>query len=306
MYFSKFNDAAADLMASYHKNKNNTSDLHRDHAGLSRVFSECIMSGQRFFLPSASSILTGKVVSPETKFYMKNLPFDCVVLLSDTYLSENCLEKNEFSIPSWKISIAIDIHGEINNRLHLFPPEKAQKGDYIVSSVVFDPGYRLWAFQYAYAISYHPLEAIGYTKRAFSGSAWFDYCHTVIGLSNMQKEMEGDLGSIQNLCLMLGLKNVTTQLVEPARTLNKNRERKGKPPLYSYRVLNVDNSPWDHSDHIGGSRQFNGRRSHFRRGHIRMLANGNRIWVRAALVSGSIPGFSDKEYHLSESLGSPA
>lgn len=299
MYFSKFNNAANDMIETYKKNINNSNNVVRSNSEICFRLAYCISNGHRFYVPDSSNIISEKTVNPEIKFYMR-LPFDCVVLLSETFLNDDIeLERNSESVDSWKISIAIDIHGETNNYLKLFPKNKAVVGDYAIVSIVFIPDENLWVFTYACAVSYHPLDSFGYKKYAFCGNEYLDHMNSEFSIDHMIKEMDSDIGSIQNLCLMLGLNNVNIRTVEPDVKLNKSRLLKGKQPLYSYSVLNVDNVLWDRHLSNCSSRTFNGRRTHFRRGHIRRLANGNRVWVKAALVSGSNAGFVDKEYHVS-------
>jgi hypothetical protein len=101
------------------------------------------------------------------------------------------------------------------------------------------------------------------------------------------------ISSVINLCVMLNLHNVKAIKQHIPAKLQKKRERSGKVPLYSYKVLDVAGDVWDGHDSTG---EGSGVRSHMRRGHIRRLDEIRKVWVRATIVHGSIPGFVDKEY----------
>jgi len=232
MYFSKFNDAASDLINTYNRNKDHEDDIIRSHAISSAVFADCIVNGHRFYIPEDCSIIRGKVVDPEMKFYMK-LPFDCITVLSETSLNEIHKEKKDKdSIDTWKISIAIDIYGETNKRLGMFPIDLAKDGDYVIASVLFHPSKKIWTITYAIGISYYPLNDIGFREMVLIGNDYFDFIRKEITESTgdkdfMSKEMESDIATIQNLCLMLGLNNVKTSHIIPDDKLNKKELAKG-------------------------------------------------------------------------------
>lgn len=101
-----------------------------------------------------------------------------------------------------------------------------------------------------------------------------------------------------SLAAMLSLRNVRAVEVAPPENIESKRRRKGKRPLYSYHVLEVDGEIWDYRSGDGSSGKSI--RSHLRRGHIRRLPVGN-IWVRACYVHGKSDGFVDKDYAVSDS-----
>lgn len=106
----------------------------------------------------------------------------------------------------------------------------------------------------------------------------------------------GVVSSVVALCVMAGLDNVTTETVEPSARQNAKLKSRGKLPLYSYKILNVDGERWESNGFDSGDGQ--GYRSHLRRGHIRRLADGRAVWVRATYVHGRVAGFVDKDYNL--------
>lgn len=87
----------------------------------------------------------------------------------------------------------------------------------------------------------------------------------------------------------------TVQSVLPA--VNVRRVRDGKLPLYETKVLTIDIGEAKQS---GSGAERGGMhaspRQHLRRGHIRELANGKRIWIQAMTVGGK--GFIRKGYRI--------
>jgi len=86
--------------------------------------------------------------------------------------------------------------------------------------------------------------------------------------------------------------------------LNAQRARKNKPPMFSFRTLHLTGEAAPH----GAARATGDRTSprlHLRRGHIRRLLDGRRVWVRSAVVGAKGSGFVHKDYavHLGHNVG---
>ena len=98
-------------------------------------------------------------------------------------------------------------------------------------------------------------------------------------------------------CSVLNCANVVTADMPAPAALNKKRIAKDRPPLFSYKVLQLDaervttkSSPGD-GTHAPP-------RMHLRRGHMRRLEE-KTIWVRAAVINASSPdGVVAKDYAL--------
>jgi hypothetical protein len=103
--------------------------------------------------------------------------------------------------------------------------------------------------------------------------------------------------TVSNLWAMLSLDNVKHRSIEPPKMLAGRRRSKRRRKLYSYHVLDIDGVVWDR-DHDAITGRGSGVRSHLRRGHIRRLSDGRRVWVRPTYVHGSVPGFVDKDYNV--------
>ena len=92
--------------------------------------------------------------------------------------------------------------------------------------------------------------------------------------------------------------NVRIESLQPRRV--------GKPgkalPFDTYHVLTIPTTKATagDSDATGGHRSP---REHLRRGHVRRLFNGRRIWVNAAIVNPGIGAKVEKDYRLRSSQG---
>jgi hypothetical protein len=109
-----------------------------------------------------------------------------------------------------------------------------------------------------------------------------------------------EVSVLVDLCCGLACCNVERKNITPSRQLQASRARKGKKPLFEYKVLVV---PDAFGDGVEGSGNIHGRnspRSHLRRGHIRRLGEGRVVWVQACMVKGGTPGIVVKDYSLTK------
>lgn len=98
----------------------------------------------------------------------------------------------------------------------------------------------------------------------------------------------------KNLFFVLGCSNVATIEHPPPVALNKKRAKAGKLPLMSHKTLVVVvDEARAASQHLGGT--HSSPRLHLRRGHVRNLGEGRRVWVQPCVV-GSKHGIVTKDY----------
>ena len=107
-------------------------------------------------------------------------------------------------------------------------------------------------------------------------------------------EMFNCICRIQRAVEVFSCCNVTTIEHQPPKFINAKRISKGKVPFFSYRTLHITGDTADKSEPSGGTHASP--RLHLRRGHIRKLADGRRLWVRSTLVGDKSKGFVSKEY----------
>lgn len=88
--------------------------------------------------------------------------------------------------------------------------------------------------------------------------------------------------------------NIETE-IKPDAKLNKARIKKGKVPLFEYKVLKIDpQSTVSDGSTLSGTHASP--RTHLRRGHIRRLKNGTTVWVNGCVVGVNNKGIINKDY----------
>jgi hypothetical protein len=97
----------------------------------------------------------------------------------------------------------------------------------------------------------------------------------------------------------MSCKNVQRACVTPSEKLQKARKKRGKKPLFSYWVLEL-NGKKDPSAPLGGTHASP--RLHLRRGHPREYAPGKWTWVTESIVGNKAMGMIHKDYSAGKSL----
>lgn len=101
------------------------------------------------------------------------------------------------------------------------------------------------------------------------------------------------------LAVLIQCQNITIRHVKTPEKINEKRKRKGKRPLPDGYIIcvarDVTRSKYHGDDDT--KRKQSSPRTHFRRGHIRRLKSGDKIWVSPTVVNpGSIP--LDSKYQI--------
>lgn len=108
-----------------------------------------------------------------------------------------------------------------------------------------------------------------------------------------------EVQTVIQACSVINCANVIAADVPAAAKLNKKREKSGKQPFFSYKILQLADER--RMAKRGGSMESDQAsvRMHLRRGHLRRL-DGKVIWVRPAMVNaGSKIGAVLKDYAVS-------
>lgn len=92
----------------------------------------------------------------------------------------------------------------------------------------------------------------------------------------------------------LSCANVKTEDHAAPKFINSKRVAKGKLPFFSYKTLHLAWEVNDKGEPQGGSHASP--RLHFRRAHMRTLADGRRVMVQQCLVGDKSKGIITKEY----------
>lgn len=106
-------------------------------------------------------------------------------------------------------------------------------------------------------------------------------------------DAQAELFAYQQLCIVLGCSNVSTEMAKQDEKLNKARRKSGKRSFFDYHILTIPGS-----GDGGAAASDRTVRSHLRRGHIRRLQSGKIIWINATLVKGGASGFVSKSYSV--------
>jgi len=113
-----------------------------------------------------------------------------------------------------------------------------------------------------------------------------EYKKDMDALSNMAA------GTLLNFLNALACSNVHTEKLPP----RKPSKTLGALPFDEYHVLTIDRPAGTGNGHAGGSHRSP--REHLRRGHIRRLSTGSKIWVNAAVINAGEGGIIRKPYAL--------
>jgi len=103
------------------------------------------------------------------------------------------------------------------------------------------------------------------------------------------------------LLAALDCTNVSTEVIRP------NREARAARPastLFDYHVLMIQPGAERRPSEVRGGSHASPR-THLRRGHIRRLARGPRIWVNSCVVNPSAIGTVNKDYAVKSSAAQP-
>jgi hypothetical protein len=114
-------------------------------------------------------------------------------------------------------------------------------------------------------------------------------------------DTSSELSCVLELCEALSCSNVHHQIMEQINpAVNARRIRDGKTPLYETRTLWIDapNEVNRSGEWQGGTHRSP--RQHLRRGHIRNLQSGKKVWVNAAVVGSKENGIIKKDYAIKE------
>jgi hypothetical protein len=95
----------------------------------------------------------------------------------------------------------------------------------------------------------------------------------------------------------LSCSNVRHKILQEASSANPRRIRDGKVPIYEERVLTVD-APGKAGEWRMAGGSHASPREHLRRGHIRRLQDGRKVWVSPAVIGAGNPGRIDKSYSI--------
>ena len=122
-----------------------------------------------------------------------------------------------------------------------------------------------------------------------------------IGIQDCVKDIGNETATILELCEALSCSNVHHRVIEsidPA--VNQRRIRDGKVPMYETRTLWIDVPNFDNVSVEWQGGTHRSPRQHLRRGHIRNIHSGKKVWVNATVVGAKENGMIKKDYAIKE------
>lgn len=99
--------------------------------------------------------------------------------------------------------------------------------------------------------------------------------------------------AVLSLLNALACSNVKIEAIPPRKPRKKARSA---IPFDTYHILTLD--PPRGADRVAGGGSHRSPREHLRRGHIRRLDDGRRIWVNATVVNAGVGGKIAKDYRI--------
>lgn len=106
---------------------------------------------------------------------------------------------------------------------------------------------------------------------------------------------------LTHMQVALALDKGRHETIPAPEKLNKKRAKRGRPPLFEYKVLDLIADVMNASKEVSHGRQgrsHSSPRMHTRRGHVRKLASGKTTWVRNTLVGRPGRGQVIKDYQV--------
>lgn len=120
----------------------------------------------------------------------------------------------------------------------------------------------------------------------------------------LQGEVISEVVSLLEFLEALSCSNVRHERMEKIdQSINARRIRDGKLPIYETHILTIDAGKTSSIPKTGTEGYHNSPRQHLRRGHIRKLSSGNKIWINACTVGKAENGIIEKSYRIENSSG---
>lgn len=141
--------------------------------------------------------------------------------------------------------------------------------------------------------SLHPRAPVMAVTQDIGSATW-----RAVGLNwrvNAAIDLADEVVAVMELIEALSCDNVTHEAL-PRRKLNRSAEKRGALPFDEYRSLVVLAGRKKAGESLGGTHRSP--REHLRRGHIRRLGNGSRIWINNTIVNAGVGGVVHKRYEV--------
>jgi hypothetical protein len=136
------------------------------------------------------------------------------------------------------------------------------------------------------------LPATGYLDRSKITDGWVSIVIYQEDATVPLSDYADEAGTILDFLNALSCSNVGTERIDP----KPGAKVKGALPFDSYHILTI--KPSASGSREGASGSHRSPREHLRRGHIRRLETGAKVWVNATVVNAGIGGKVSKDYRM--------
>lgn len=259
----------------------------------------------KFMIPNGNEMFETVGYPSASDFDTLHLPYQCISLEYELKNSENLVaDSSEYSYDNTKrIALAIEL-----------------ESNFIIFSFWFDVISKSWTPCYMSAIITKdqlnidkekiiniPIDTKGKdTGLNFELKPVFpvlvESIKSYLGLdkflSNAYRDISDEVGAILKFLSVYQCINIQTEILPFGK--KSAFKKRAKLPRYEYRVLKIDSSfkkkYKNQQSEIEESDKRQSPRLHTRRGHLRLLNSGNRIWVSPCIVGSFSNGVIDKDY----------
>lgn len=145
-------------------------------------------------------------------------------------------------------------------------------------------------------ICFHPfsIPSIGYLDRSIVAPDGQVTMNIRAAVDSNPADMTDDLGCILGFLNALQCSNVRTDTIQPRKA---GKTVKAALTFDEYHILTIETASSSDAQNAGGSHRSP--REHLRRGHIRRLESGRKIWINAAIIgAGKGAGKISKDYQV--------
>ena len=249
---------------------------------------------QKFIFPDGGCIIDASAIKTLDKPELVHLPFPITAIEYKATPKEGRYEKHELVTCLSRILLVTEHDGNINlrgiwrfdgngnwmvtpclrlnadgiNKIARAGDEYLKHGKWVVEESVYEP----LVFDH---------------KPPFNGVSQDQF------VSSMRRDLEEEWSVVLRLMAVLSCSNVSTESL-PVPRVHSNK--KGELRYDSYHYLSIGNKGNRECSSSSGSGRSP--RERLRRGHIRCLQDGRKIWINAAVVNAGVGGKVEKEYAL--------
>jgi hypothetical protein len=136
-------------------------------------------------------------------------------------------------------------------------------------------------------------------KKLFCGFAWsFTKKKEIVPQEMNDLELSGytDILVTAKAIEAFSCSNVVSIKHSAPKLINEKRKKKGKVPFFSYHTLHITGEYTKSENDANQKGTHASPRLHLRRGHIRRLSDGRRVWVSSCVVGDKSNGISLHDY----------